>query len=364
MLIKRILIFSHEFPPDVGGAGVVAEQNARALSLLGHDVTVLTRYRCSNMVKDHIYRLKEVHVLNKLWFLSYKKAVDFSSYDLILLNDPAAIYVAGLFFNKKTFKKSFAFLHGSEPELIYIRSSFSYKISFFRHYYTKALNKIKRIVAVSDFMKNKFLDQTKLIHLESKMMVNYAGVDLDMFKPSLINDLKKNLNLPPGSQLLISVSRIVKMKGYPKMLDVFERVVKNDNSFYWMVIGSGDFLDEFKNQLLIRGLQDHVFVLGPKPREELSYYYSNADVYFLLSEYEESFGLTYLEAQACGTPVIGLNHSGVKEAVSLKSGFLISDHDDLFTILIEKKYDTFDSLSIIDFANNFSVRNLVLRLVN
>jgi hypothetical protein len=41
--VKKILIFSHEFPPDVGGAGIVAEQNAKGLFHNGYSVTVLTR---------------------------------------------------------------------------------------------------------------------------------------------------------------------------------------------------------------------------------------------------------------------------------------------------------------------------------
>ncbi|GHX42267.1 GDP-mannose-dependent alpha-(1-6)-phosphatidylinositol monomannoside mannosyltransferase [Vibrio cholerae] len=358
----KILVFSHEFPPDVGGAGVVAEQNARALSLLGHDVTVLTRYKCNNTAKDHTYRLKEVHALNKLWFLSYKKAVDFSSYDLILLNDPAAIYVAGLFFNKKTLDKSYAFLHGSEPELIYIKPSFSYKISFFCHYYTKALNNIKKIVAVSDFMKNKFLDKTELNHLEAKILVNYSGVNLDVFKPDKRRDLKKELNIPETSQLLISVSRIVKMKGYPVMLDIFERIIKKDRNYYWLIVGDGEYLNELKKKVETKGLQKHIFFLGSKPRAELSYYYSNADVFWLLSEYEESFGLCYLEAQACGIPAIGSNHSGIKEAISTNTGFLIDDADYCLEVILLKHYHLIDRKDILAFSSRFSLEELILFL--
>ncbi|MBD3842802.1 MAG: glycogen/starch synthase, partial [Campylobacterales bacterium] len=113
--MKKILIFSHEFPPDIGGAGVVAEQNARALSKNGYSVTVLTKEQ-KVIKQSKEYRIIPVKSFGKLWFIMYRNSVDFDSFDLIFLNDPASVYVAGLFFNKKLLLKSIVFLQGTEPE--------------------------------------------------------------------------------------------------------------------------------------------------------------------------------------------------------------------------------------------------------
>lgn len=360
----RVLIFSHEFPPDIGGAGVVAQQNAKALAEAGNDVTVLTRNRKINVENELIYSVKRVHTYGKLWFLTYKYAVDFSDYDLIVLNDPASIYVAGLFFNKETFDKTIAFLHGSEPELIYQKRSLFQVITFFKFFYTSALAKVKHIVSVSYFMKEKFLNRTKLHFLSSKIVVNYAGIDNKLFSPDHKGKLKKELSIPQNSQLLISVSRLVRNKGYPEMLNIFEKILTVDNEFYWIVIGSGDYLEDFKKEIKIRKLESHIFLIGSKKRNELRYYYSNSDVFWLLSNYEESFGLSYLEAQACGIPAIGLNKYGVKEAISVDTGFLIDSPDDIFEVLVDKKYKNILPSTLKRFSDSFSNDRLAIKLLD
>lgn len=360
----RILIFSHEFPPDIGGAGVVAQQNARALAEAGNDVTVLTRDRKINLENDLIYTIKRIPTYGKLWFLTYKYAVDFSDYDMIILNDPASIYVAGLFFNKETFDKTIAFLHGSEPELIYQKCSPFQVITFFKFFYTSALTKVKHIVSVSYFMKEKFLNRTKLHFLSSKIVVNYAGIDSKLFNPDQKGKLKSELSIDQDSQLLISVSRLVRKKGYPEMLNVFEKVLKADNKFYWIVVGSGDYLEDFKEEIKIRKLEGRIFLIGSKKRNELRYYYSNSDVFWLLSNYEESFGLSYIEAQACGIPAIGLNKYGVKEAISVDTGFLIDSPDDIFEVLVDRKYKNILPESLKCFSDSFNHDRLAKKLLD
>ncbi|EKO3926158.1 glycosyltransferase family 4 protein, partial [Vibrio metschnikovii] len=153
-----------------------------------------------------------------------------------------------------------------------------------------------------------------------------------------------------------------KMKGYPVMLDIFDRIIKKDRNYYWLIVGDGEYLNELKKKVETKGLQKHIFFLGSKPRAELSYYYSNADAFWLLSEYEESFGLSYLEAQACGIPAIGPNHSGIKEAISTNTGFLIDDADYCLEVILLKYYHLIDRKDILAFASRFSLEELILFL--
>jgi D-inositol-3-phosphate glycosyltransferase len=54
---------------------------------------------------------------------------------------------------------------------------------------------------------------------------------------------------------------------------------------------------------------------GPRDRDLLKYYYAAADV-FITTPWYEPFGITPLEAMACGTPVIGANVGGIKHSVA------------------------------------------------
>ncbi len=59
---------------------------------------------------------------------------------------------------------------------------------------------------------------------------------------------------------------------------------------------------------------ERVIFAGRRGRQELKYYYSAADV-FISTPWYEPFGITPLEAMACGTPVIGANVGGIKHTV-------------------------------------------------
>ena len=75
------------------------------------------------------------------------------------------------------------------------------------------------------------------------------------------------------------------------------------------------------------GVIDFITFAGRKSRDELKYYYSAADV-FITTPWYEPFGITPLEAMACGIPVIGANVGGIKYSVADGvTGFLVPPND-------------------------------------
>jgi glycosyltransferase involved in cell wall biosynthesis len=75
------------------------------------------------------------------------------------------------------------------------------------------------------------------------------------------------------------------------------------------------------------GVFDRVTFVGRRGRETLKYYYSAADVFVTVPWYEP-FGITPVEAMACGTPVIGSNVGGIKYTVrDNETGYLIPLND-------------------------------------
>ena len=70
-----------------------------------------------------------------------------------------------------------------------------------------------------------------------------------------------------------------------------------------------------------------VTFIGQRPRAALRYYYSAADV-FVTTPWYEPFGITPIEAMACGTPVIGAAVGGIKTTVvDCETGYLVPPHD-------------------------------------
>jgi len=76
---------------------------------------------------------------------------------------------------------------------------------------------------------------------------------------------------------------------------------------------------------------------GRRSRNVLRYYYAAADVFITMPWYEP-FGITPLEAMACGTPVIGANVGGIKYSVKHgETGFLVPAKD---SFALAKKIET------------------------
>ena len=75
------------------------------------------------------------------------------------------------------------------------------------------------------------------------------------------------------------------------------------------------------------GVADRVTFTGRRPRELLKLYYSAADA-FVTTPWYESFGMTPIEAMACGTPVVGARVGGIKySVVDGRTGFLVPPND-------------------------------------
>src|SRR5207302_4451634 len=75
------------------------------------------------------------------------------------------------------------------------------------------------------------------------------------------------------------------------------------------------------------GVAERVTFVGRRDRNELAAYYSAADV-FVSTPWYEPFGITPVEAMACGTPVVGSNVGGIKFTVrDNETGYLVPPRD-------------------------------------
>jgi glycosyltransferase involved in cell wall biosynthesis len=351
---KKVLIISHEFPPFGGGAGVVAKQYCYALNNLNCDITLVTKKQKTYNLPSNV-KVIGIPSLSKLWFIPYffyifKMRLPLQ--DKILLNDIGACFIAGLFFKKETLKKSISFLHGSEPEKIFKSPKLSYKIFYFKELYERTIRNVNTIIAVSHFMKEKFIEH---YNLNNKIRVIYSGLDNSFFVKE--NDFNTNKNIDTKEHIL-TVSRIEKGKGFLEMYNLFKRLIKIDEYYTWTIIGEGSFKNELKRMVILDGLNDKVIFKGKVPRLSLKNYYKKADVFLLLSNYKESFGLVYLEAQAYKCPAIGYNKFGVKEAIDHnKTGFLVENVEQCFNVLLNKEYKRLSYFG--DFVHRFSPEILI-----
>ncbi len=340
--MKRILIISYEFPPVVGGAGSVARDLAIGLSKEA-EIHLLTEWISPEETekrKRDGYVLHEVESkrgIRPLNYWNYIRRLDLDTFHRIIINDARASMVAALFFPEKVLERTVVYIHGREPEEVIVNPGKLRKLMRYPQKYERFLKRSKGIVSVSNYMKEKIL-ATGIDIDSSKIEVIYNGIEEKEFNPRE-SKLREMYSISPERTILLSVSRIVREKGYEEMAEIFKEVCERDENFHWVVAGSGGYLGELKNRIERWNLDNKVTFLGGVPREQLPEIYSGGDLYWLLSNFDEALGLTYLEARFCGTPALARNKSGERETIEEGvTGHLADSNEDAREYILGREY--------------------------
>lgn len=161
------------------------------------------------------------------------------------------------------------------------------------------------------------------------------GVDLDVFRDDA--DAPEAPEGVGGGRLVLFVGRLQPLKA-PHLavatLAALDAALPDDGVPTRLAIVGGtsgqpdatcspEGLARLAGQL---GVADRVAFLAPRSQAELSVLYRAADA-VLVPSYSESFGLVALEAQACGTPVVGSSVSGLAHVLAGGGATLVDDHD-------------------------------------
>ncbi len=152
---------------------------------------------------------------------------------------------------------------------------------------------------------------------EHPVKVIYNGIDLSVFKPAE-GSFREKYNIPQSKKIILGVSFDW---GYQKGLDVFCELAKRlDCERYQIVLVGAERMRDA--QLLDRVIT----VPRTKNQNELAEIYTAADV-FVNPTREEVLGLTNIEANACGTPVLTFRTGGSPECIDNSSGAVIEIND-------------------------------------
>jgi mannosylfructose-phosphate synthase len=163
-----------------------------------------------------------------------------------------------------------------------------------------------------------------------KIRVLYPGVDTRVFTPN--HPAGGNGRMPTQNNILL-VSRFVPAKGIDTAIEVFRRVARRVDCHLYIVTTNklDDFSEEeIENERAVRWmiethrLQDRVHFLGfIANRRLLADYYRSTDLFLLPSRYEP-FGLTTLEALACGAVTLVSHAAGSRELlIDGLNGFIV-----------------------------------------
>lgn len=184
-----------------------------------------------------------------------------------------------------------------------------------RHRLSHALCQADRVFAVSESLRQLAIE---LGAHRDKVRVVGNGVDLARFRRIPQATARGALGLPAQARLLVSVGGLCERKGFHRVIECLPALLRDFPDLHLLVAGGpgpeGDWTEQLKAQVQSLGLQRRVHLLGPVPAADLHQVLSAADVFVLATRYE-GWANVFLEAMACGLPVVTTRVGGNAEVV-------------------------------------------------
>ena len=156
-----------------------------------------------------------------------------------------------------------------------------------------SLNNCDAIICVYEFI----VPYAKLMST-SNIEIIYNKVDLEKFSTHVP---KKFVSKKP---VIISVGRLIEQKNRIPLVESIK-----DIDVELLIIGDGPELDNINKSIESNNLKSKVNIIKKIPNDELAQYYRSADIFALPMENLDGIPIPFLEAMACGLPVVTTKHS-------------------------------------------------------
>lgn len=321
MATKKILVITELFLPTKGGSAVWFGEVYRRLGgknihIVTADVAGSKEYDAAHPNTIHRVSLKRVSWLKpeslamytKLLLLAIKVCVT-NKIDTIhagrVLPEGFVAWLVGRLFGKQVV----IYAHGEE--ITTWRQPGKFKVMCFVYLHAD------KIIANSEFTKDELL---KLNIDSEKIILISPGVDIKRFKPSLpFTDLHQQINLKNGQQLVLSVGRLSRRKGFDQVIKALPALIKSGVDVQYAIIGIGEDKEYLLNLAKQNGIAERVHLLGHVEMDDLPRWYNACNIFVMpnreINGDTEGFGMVFIEAGACGKPVISGVAGGTGAAV-------------------------------------------------
>lgn len=302
--IKICLISLTVSPDSQDGAAKVIRALFEYLKKRGHHVKLVTGKWNTELKEPNIIQFKLIKK-RFLWaphfILQVIKFLLTHKFDIIHGNGPKGTLPIILSYQKRFIST----IHDLGP----FEANFS-KIPLEKLLIRFVALKAKYITTVSNFIRKEFKYFIPKIKT-NKIFNLYNGIE-DKFKPypDKAQRLKEKLNI--NGPVLLYIGRITSYKGIEDMITAYKKA-KNEIPHLNLVIGGNPDFSMQKKYFEWKAKYKEIYFLGFVPEDEIPYYYSMGDIFITYSYASEGFGLTPIEAIACGTPVICSSISVYKE---------------------------------------------------
>lgn len=338
-LVMNIAIITGHFPPSKGGG--IAEWAlgiARELPKLGHTTSVYVTHRKDRDLAIHKEEQFECRPMyGRNWHEFHRFYAGYYMWK-ILKENPETIFIVTTWgmakafnFLKKRYPKSKMIVVAHGLEITRLKSLRELKTM------TKVVSSSDLVLSVSKFTRDEIINRLDRIDTNHvKFLPN--GVDTNRFFPSKVDDaFLQKYNIPVGSDIILTLARIIKRKAHDDVIKAIPDILTEFPKAHYVIAGphrkKDSYLHYLKQLTKELSVENHVTFIDFIPEEDLKKIYSASKVYVMASRTlhetgdSEGFGITFLEANACGCPVIGSYEGGIPDAVENEINGLLVPSD-------------------------------------
>lgn len=317
----KLLVLSEMFQPTKGGTAVWAAEVYKRLG--GKDIHLVTADVPGAAVFDathpntvHRLNLQRVAWLKPESLAMYAKFFGLSlllalthRFDAIHAMRALPEGLVAWLVARLTFRPVVIYAHGEE--LTTWGKGGKYKAMRF------ALRHADTVIANSEHTRSTLLSMDVV---ESRIVLIHPGVDVRVFRPGLdVSGLRERVGVPADAKLVFSVGRLSRRKGFDQMVRAIAHLRAEGMNVHYVLAGIGEDWDYLTELVDEHGLRECAHLIGKVTDADLPRWMNACDVLAMpnreIAGDNEGFGMVFIEAAACGKPVIAGLDGGTGAAV-------------------------------------------------
>jgi glycosyltransferase involved in cell wall biosynthesis len=261
----------------------------------GEDVTPINNWYIYPSSRHKYY----YYEYNLRFLKAVNKSRRIDKFDILRIHSPTLIPL-GIFFKKIYGVKTCINIHHLDSKFI-PKMLLKYSLSSF-----------DLVTTGSNYSARKIANE---FHITPESIgVTYNGVGEQYRKSGKNLELLRKYNIIGESMLLLYLGALETRKNLFFLIDVFITVLSKRNYFHLVIAGEGSLKQKLIMYTHKMGLSDKVHFTGYLKEVDKIKHYNSADI-FIFPSLLEGFGLSPIEAMACGLPVVASNSSSLPEII-------------------------------------------------
>ena len=326
--------------PRYAGIGIASQMMARYQAKIGHKVTICTTnadfpkgtlvvppgepvFKDGTLTWYFPVQIRPLLVSIPLWNWMKSKIM---SFDIVHIHGLYRFPVtAAAWMARKAGVPYLVMPHGSLDPFLHKQSQYNLPL---KRIYERLFDipNINHAAAVN-YTTAEEAKRAAFIKLRTKPVILPCGIDWENYRrlPPQGN-FRRRIKINDKTPLVLFLGRINFKKGLDLLVPAFGNVVKILPDARLAVVGPDNegYSSKVRQWCVEQGIQDKVFFVDHLGLESVKEAYMDADV-FVLPSYTENFGLTVVEAMACGTPVVISDQVNISSEIqNSRAGFVVS----------------------------------------